>query len=143
PRVDVGSLRDRLSRLVHSLRDYFCRELAQQCPPCPAKRQPCLRDLLCAVYYSGGLRDHQGDTMATGSLRTSVIGAIFLKETLDAAQNDAEQLVKDRMRMKAEYVQKLESVFMAIDDSGNGMITEERLRDILSRPEADFSHQRV
>ncbi|CAE7665902.1 Cacna1i, partial [Symbiodinium sp. CCMP2456] len=64
-----------------------------------------------------------------------VIGAIFLKETLDAAQNDAEQLVKDRMRMKAEYVQKLESVFMAIDDSGNGMITEERLRDILSRPE--------
>eukprot|EP00439_Symbiodinium_sp_Y106_P015469 s4342_g2.t1 len=54
-----------------------------------------------------------------------VIGAIFLKETW----------LSPLMRMKAEYVQKLESVFMAIDDSGNGMITEERLRDILSRPE--------
>mmetsp|Transcript_30990 Transcript_30990/g.69764 ORF Transcript_30990/g.69764 Transcript_30990/m.69764 type:complete len:620 (-) Transcript_30990:138-1997(-) len=70
-----------------------------------------------------------------------VIGAIFLKETLDAAQNDAEQLVRDRLRMKAEYVQKLESVFMAIDESGNGMITERRLREILENPQVQAYFQ--
>lgn len=30
-----------------------------------------------------------------------VISAIFLKETFDAAANDAEQLVRDRLKMKA------------------------------------------
>ena len=39
-----------------------------------------------------------------------VISAIFLKDTLDAAQNDAEQLVADRLRKKAQYVRKLEEV---------------------------------
>ncbi|CAK9060068.1 Voltage-dependent T-type calcium channel subunit alpha-1I (CaVT.3) (Voltage-gated calcium channel subunit alpha Cav3.3) [Durusdinium trenchii] len=64
-----------------------------------------------------------------------VITAIFLKETFDAAQNDAEHLVKDRLKMKAQYISKLESVFMAIDETGDGMITEERLNQILARPE--------
>eukprot|EP00438_Fugacium_kawagutii_P012502 Skav212710 [mRNA] locus=scaffold113:89536:95923:- [translate_table: standard] len=35
-----------------------------------------------------------------------VISAVFLKDTLDAAQNDAEHLVVDRLRKKAEYVEK-------------------------------------
>lgn len=42
--------------------------------------------------------------------RAKVISAIFLKDTLDAAQNDAEQLVADRLRKKAQYVRKLEEV---------------------------------
>ncbi|CAJ1357156.1 unnamed protein product [Effrenium voratum] len=64
-----------------------------------------------------------------------VISAIFLKETFDAAANDAEQLVRDRLKMKAEYVDKLEGVFTAIDDTGDGMITEEQLSELLMRPE--------
>jgi len=63
-----------------------------------------------------------------------VISAVFLKDTLDAAQNDAEQLVVDRLRKKAQYVAKLESIFLAIDDSGDGIISEERLNDILQNP---------
>ncbi|CAK8990219.1 unnamed protein product [Durusdinium trenchii] len=63
-----------------------------------------------------------------------VIGAVFLKDTLDAAQNDAEQLVIDRLRLKEQYVNKLEGIFRAIDDSGNGLISEERLSYILSNP---------
>mmetsp|Transcript_72953 Transcript_72953/g.170948 ORF Transcript_72953/g.170948 Transcript_72953/m.170948 type:complete len:641 (+) Transcript_72953:73-1995(+) len=63
-----------------------------------------------------------------------VISAVFLKDTLDAAQNDAEQLVVDRLRKKAEYVAKLESIFMAIDDTGDGIISEERLNKILMNP---------
>ena len=35
-----------------------------------------------------------------------VISAVFLKDTLDAAQNDAEHMVVDRLRKKAEYVEK-------------------------------------
>ncbi|CAJ1357163.1 unnamed protein product, partial [Effrenium voratum] len=64
-----------------------------------------------------------------------VISAIFLKDTLDAAANDAEQLVGDRLRrLKAEYVKKLEGIFRAIDETGNGIISEERLSSILSNP---------
>ncbi|CAL1169364.1 unnamed protein product [Cladocopium goreaui] len=63
-----------------------------------------------------------------------VIGAVFLKDTLDAAQNDAEQLVIDRLRLKEQYVNKLEGIFRAIDETGNGLISEERLSSILSNP---------
>lgn len=63
-----------------------------------------------------------------------VITAIFLKDTLDAAHNDAENLILDKMRKKAEYVGKLEAVFQAIDKCGDGMISEERLTEILSNP---------
>jgi len=61
-----------------------------------------------------------------------VISAVFLKDTLDAAQNDAEHMVVDRLRKKAEYVEKLEIIFRAIDDSGDGIITEARMNEILS-----------
>lgn len=57
-----------------------------------------------------------------------------MKDTSDAAQNDAEQLVIDRLRLKEQYVNKLEGIFRAIDDSGNGLISEERLSYILSNP---------
>ena len=56
------------------------------------------------------------------------------KDTLDAAQNDAEHMVVEKMRKKAEYVRKLEHLFQAIDSSGNGLITESRLTQILSNP---------
>ncbi|CAE7197788.1 unnamed protein product, partial [Symbiodinium microadriaticum] len=64
-----------------------------------------------------------------------VITAIFLKDTLDAAQNDAEQLVLDRMNKKAKYVEQLEAVFKAIDQRGDGTVSEERLQELLSHPE--------
>ena len=63
-----------------------------------------------------------------------VISAIFLKDTLDAAQNDAENLVFDRLSKKASYVRKLEHIFKAIDGASDGMVTEEKLTNILSNP---------
>ncbi|CAE7873561.1 Pdi, partial [Symbiodinium necroappetens] len=41
-------------------------------------------------------------------------------------------MVVDRLRKKAEYVEKLEIIFRAIDDSGDGIITEARMNEILS-----------
>jgi len=63
-----------------------------------------------------------------------VISAVFLKDTLDAAQNDAEALVVDKMHKKQEFMVKLEGIFKAIDDTGSGIISEERLTTILSNP---------
>ncbi|CAJ1382278.1 unnamed protein product [Effrenium voratum] len=64
-----------------------------------------------------------------------VISAVFLKDTIDAANNDAEHLVAERLRKKTkQYVKKLEAVFRAIDATGDGMITEDRLTDMLSNP---------
>jgi len=64
-----------------------------------------------------------------------VITAIFLKDTLDAASNDAEHLVVERLQKKAQYVKKLEAMFRAIDETGDGMITKERMSETLQIPE--------
>lgn len=65
-----------------------------------------------------------------------VISAVFLKDTLEAARNDDETQVVERLRHKAKYVRKLQDLFRAIGGSKDGMITEERLGDILSSPKA-------
>ena len=61
------------------------------------------------------------------------------EDTLDAAQNDAEHLVVEKMHKKADYVRKLEHLFQAIDSSGSGLITEERLTQILGNPKVETS----
>ncbi|CAE7824378.1 CACNA1I [Symbiodinium sp. CCMP2592] len=63
-----------------------------------------------------------------------VITAVFLKDTLEAAQSDAEHQVAEKLKRKAQYVEKLEVMFKAIDETGNGMITEERLNQLLCNP---------
>lgn len=65
-----------------------------------------------------------------------VITAIFLKDTLDAAHNDAELQMTQNMAKRQVYVRKLESIFEAIDDAGDGMITQSRLSEIMSNPKA-------
>ncbi|CAJ1396465.1 unnamed protein product [Effrenium voratum] len=63
-----------------------------------------------------------------------VITAIFLKDTLDAAVNDAEHIMAESAKKKAQYVKRLEGIFQAIDEYGDGMITQERLQDMLANP---------
>lgn len=70
-----------------------------------------------------------------------VIGAVFLKDTLEAAQNDAEQLVIDRLRMKQQFISKLEGIFHSIDEHRDGLITEERLTAILAIPRVEAYFQ--
>ncbi|CAJ1370802.1 unnamed protein product [Effrenium voratum] len=62
-----------------------------------------------------------------------VITAVFLKDTLDTANNDAELLMMEKMHKKAEFAHKLEDVFLAIT-VGEGLITEERLAEVLQSP---------
>mmetsp|Transcript_9556 Transcript_9556/g.23053 ORF Transcript_9556/g.23053 Transcript_9556/m.23053 type:complete len:624 (-) Transcript_9556:17-1888(-) len=61
-----------------------------------------------------------------------VISAVFLKDTLDAAQNDAELQLREKITKQRAYAKKLELIFRAIDINQDGLITEERLQEILS-----------
>lgn len=63
-----------------------------------------------------------------------VISAIFLKDTLDEAHNDAQHLVLDRIRKKAEYVERLEGVFKTLDVTGRGTLSEQVLNHMLANP---------
>ncbi|CAJ1399224.1 unnamed protein product [Effrenium voratum] len=65
-----------------------------------------------------------------------VISAVFLKDTLEAARNDDESLVVERLKNKAKYVRKLQDLFCILGGSEDGMITEERLAEILLNPKA-------
>lgn len=59
-----------------------------------------------------------------------VITAIFLRETLEAANNDAELMVQEGLRRKATYIHKLESIFNAIDESQDGLIDEDEMNEL-------------
>ena len=60
--------------------------------------------------------------------------SLCFQDTLDAAHSDAENMVAENLQKKADYVKKLETFFKAIDEFGDGLITEARLKDILNNP---------
>eukprot|EP00438_Fugacium_kawagutii_P001355 Skav232147 [mRNA] locus=scaffold1040:44726:66546:- [translate_table: standard] len=89
-----------------------------------------------------------------GAFHVQLLVVVFMcmcalrKDTLEAAQNDAEQLVIDRLRMKQQFVQKLEGIFNSIDEHRDGLITEEpgdeyseRLTAILAIPRVEAYFQ--
>lgn len=63
-----------------------------------------------------------------------IITAVFLRETLEAANNDAEMMVQERLLQNARYVKKLEGIFAAMDESGDGLLTEDEMTQLLLNP---------
>lgn len=63
-----------------------------------------------------------------------VISAVFLKDTLDAAHNDEENMMVISQQQKKEYIERLEKVFRTLDECGDGMITQKRLEQMLMEP---------
>lgn len=63
-----------------------------------------------------------------------VISAVFLKDTLDAAHNDEENMMAISQHQKKEYIERLEKVFRTLDEFGDGMITQPRLEQLLAEP---------
>ena len=84
-----------------------------------------------------------GFTHIAASLDSCPTAKVFLKDTLEAAQSDAEQLVVERMHKRAAYIEQLEGVFRAIDVTGTGMIGEERLSEILVNPRVKAYFQTI
>jgi len=60
-----------------------------------------------------------------------VITAVFLRETLEAANNDAELVILERLRQKGKYIKRLEGIFRAMDESGDGVLSEEEMTLVL------------
>eukprot|EP00931_Biecheleriopsis_adriatica_P029455 TRINITY_DN17484_c0_g1_i2.p1 TRINITY_DN17484_c0_g1~~TRINITY_DN17484_c0_g1_i2.p1 ORF type:complete len:163 (+),score=38.86 TRINITY_DN17484_c0_g1_i2:125-613(+) len=63
-----------------------------------------------------------------------VIGAIFLNETIRAANSDAEAEVLVKMKEKETFAAKLRQFFNAADTSGDGVLTLDELEDAVREP---------
>eukprot|EP00931_Biecheleriopsis_adriatica_P045096 TRINITY_DN25845_c0_g1_i1.p1 TRINITY_DN25845_c0_g1~~TRINITY_DN25845_c0_g1_i1.p1 ORF type:complete len:549 (-),score=86.14 TRINITY_DN25845_c0_g1_i1:99-1745(-) len=63
-----------------------------------------------------------------------VISAIFLKETLTAAQADQDIVMQERMSKKEKYSTKLHIAFLKMDESGDGMISRDEFKVIMHDP---------
>eukprot|EP00930_Biecheleria_cincta_P006440 TRINITY_DN107448_c0_g1_i1.p1 TRINITY_DN107448_c0_g1~~TRINITY_DN107448_c0_g1_i1.p1 ORF type:complete len:682 (-),score=107.89 TRINITY_DN107448_c0_g1_i1:91-2088(-) len=65
---------------------------------------------------------------------TRIIGAIFLKEALDATTADPELMIQAKEAQRLKYMDKLKDFFNAIDTTGDGDISREELNTMLVSP---------
>merc|ERR1740121_1180086 len=63
-----------------------------------------------------------------------IIEAIFLKDTLKMAAKDADAMVQEHLDSKRETFKRIHDLFIAADQSGDGLISIEEFEDILSIP---------
>jgi len=63
-----------------------------------------------------------------------VVTALFLKETLASAANDADMAMEDSRRAAGETHKKLEELFMVADEDGDGHLTPEEFLAAMSLP---------
>jgi len=65
---------------------------------------------------------------------TRIITALFLKDTLAVAANDADMMIREKAREKKAYAAKLLEFFNAADTSGDGKITFLEFEEFLADP---------
>ena len=63
-----------------------------------------------------------------------VVTALFIKETLASAANDAELVIEETRRYALEYQKKLEELFRFVDEDGNGQLSPEEFVEAMSLP---------
>jgi len=64
-----------------------------------------------------------------------VVGALFLKSTLQVAAQNDERLAMDAQKSKKATAIKIEAMFKAADSSGDGSLGEEEFAAMLEKPE--------
>lgn len=64
----------------------------------------------------------------------NIIQALFLKDTLDMAANDAEMMVQELLDQKRAYSERLGELFYAADTSGDGVISLEEFENVIMNP---------
>lgn len=67
---------------------------------------------------------------------TRIITATFLKDTLQAASEDAEMILREQKADKAKLANRLHELFSVADKSGDGMISLEEFRSVVQLPRA-------
>merc|ERR1719456_1885747 len=64
-----------------------------------------------------------------------VVGALFLKSTLAVAAQSDERLAMQAQKQKKETAAKIEHLFKAADETGDGCLGEEEFEAMLEKPE--------
>eukprot|EP00448_Togula_jolla_P017802 CAMPEP_0170584276 /NCGR_PEP_ID=MMETSP0224-20130122/8604_1 /TAXON_ID=285029 /ORGANISM="Togula jolla, Strain CCCM 725" /LENGTH=642 /DNA_ID=CAMNT_0010907703 /DNA_START=1 /DNA_END=1929 /DNA_ORIENTATION=- len=64
----------------------------------------------------------------------TIISALFLKDTLNAASQDLEDVIAETMKKKKAYMNKLRTFFQEADTSGDGCLSKEEFEVIMSNP---------
>jgi len=60
-----------------------------------------------------------------------IVSALFLRETLRQASDQAEVMVRERKKETGAVTRKLHGIFMAADTSGDGLLTEDEMSRML------------
>ena len=63
-----------------------------------------------------------------------IVTALFIKETLQTASNDAEMVMEENRSSSLRYQKRLEQLFQLVDDDGNGQLTLEEFRTAVNMP---------
>mmetsp|Transcript_86319 Transcript_86319/g.252582 ORF Transcript_86319/g.252582 Transcript_86319/m.252582 type:complete len:615 (-) Transcript_86319:133-1977(-) len=63
-----------------------------------------------------------------------IISALFLKDTLQTAANDADMMIQERQKEMKLFVNKLSELFNEADKSKDGFLSLEELQNIMSYP---------
>lgn len=64
-----------------------------------------------------------------------VVGALFLKSTLAVAAQNDERIAMEAQKKKKETAVKIEAMFKAADETGDGSLGEEEFEAMLEKPE--------
>merc|ERR1740123_867038 len=63
-----------------------------------------------------------------------IISALFLEETLAQASRDADMMVREGSKKTAALAKDLTDLFESADKSGDGMVSQEELTNLLMHP---------
>lgn len=61
-----------------------------------------------------------------------IVTALFLKETLHSAANDADMMLEDSERVSKSYQNKIEGLFRLADNDGDGLLTLEEFMETMN-----------
>lgn len=66
---------------------------------------------------------------------TRIVTALFLRDTLKAAESDADMMVAETLEKKRTYLRKLHELFCMVDSSGDGQISIEEFEAVIGQPQ--------
>eukprot|EP00429_Kryptoperidinium_foliaceum_P011731 CAMPEP_0176040438 /NCGR_PEP_ID=MMETSP0120_2-20121206/20051_1 /TAXON_ID=160619 /ORGANISM="Kryptoperidinium foliaceum, Strain CCMP 1326" /LENGTH=582 /DNA_ID=CAMNT_0017373835 /DNA_START=12 /DNA_END=1757 /DNA_ORIENTATION=- len=69
---------------------------------------------------------------------TRIITALFLKDTLQVASDDAEMMAREQRSAKVKMARKLEKLFALVDTSQDGYISIDEFRNVVQLPTAQL-----